>query len=619
MLAQALAGHAVQLIHHGGHLSHGLVPTNATSADVELALALGRRAKHCDAEAVRLCATASIEIINEVNGRLFDARLYMQALARKVRYVVHEKKLMDEHAAERALAEIVPPAGPDPRNALPADSILGRLARNQQALERVGQEPLPASEKLAKLRRLRLELLELLESPEAPRNPHGRLPYYHTLFCAVSGNPEEYTATAESVLQHGDAPVMLLEFGLFLCVNGWEKDLGLCKRWLAIADNIVALVAAKTVPEGNRLRESATYYRYLNLRLHPQLGFQPVRPWTDARVLVDARQQSLVRVLGPILDGRQLYVLGVERKNNEPDRLHLLRGSLDEGRFATVAGIEATGIPWSGVMFSPILVVNTPVIPTVLDERFYYAGVNGVFLFPRAGGAVRHLTEADGLPNRSVQALAVLGGTLFIALGESGYLVAYDLETKQCDVLASSRRRSKQSPFDDGGPFAIPFMVADPPRKRIVFLIDGGGLWEWSVVSRQFRQVANNGFRVWPRLSVTTLPPDRILLAARENRCMFDLSNNKLLEPPRILTGAYPPLLPLNGWVWSACPWGRITSDGQRQEFFAPLRGPDKLGDFFYPYETILPVGTGAQLIVGDQSTFWLLTLPDKPDPKETR
>jgi hypothetical protein len=88
-----------------------------------------------------------------------------------------------------------------------------------------------------------------------------------------------------------------------------------------------------------------------------------------------------------------------------------------------------------------------------------------------------------------------------------------------------------------------------------------------------------------------------------------DQTNNLLSSRPRLF---YAPLMVCGDWLWSASPWGRVSLDGQKQETFAPLRGDSGIGDLFYPSECLQTVGDGHQILVGDQYTLWLLTLPKK-------
>ena len=75
------------------------------------------------------------------------------------------------------------------------------------------------------------------------------------------------------------------------------------------------------------------------------------------------------------------------------------------------------------------------------------------------------------MPN--FHAFTLLGGKLYGGIGEldqDGMFVSYDLKTSKIQVLASSRRKQKQSPLDDTAPFSIIISIwPDPPRDRVVF------------------------------------------------------------------------------------------------------------------------------------------------------
>src|SRR5207237_6006048 len=96
----------------------------------------------------------------------------------------------------------------------------------------------------------------------------------------------------------------------------------------------------------------------------------------------------------------------------------------------------------------------------------------------------------------NITALALLDEKLYVGL-KDGYFVAFDPDGEHCTVLASSQRKEKLTPFDDGAAFSIPYLVADLPRRRVLFILYQGtpssanrtdGLWEYSAKSQMFTQ-----------------------------------------------------------------------------------------------------------------------------------
>ena len=198
----------------------------------------------------------------------------------------------------------------------------------------------------------------------------------------------------------------------------------------------------------------------------------PLPPaWREARQLVDlaGAKNGLAQIFRPVIQGDYVYAAGYGM--NEADGgqfLQLLRIPLKGGTVEPV---------------SQIAVTNVGAVAACVDENNYYLGTSqGVYIFPKPGGKVQHIDQNDGLPSDQVTALDCLNGKLYVGLGESGYLVSYDWQKHQCEVLCSPRRREQLSPFDNGSPMGISIIVADESKHQIVFLADqggGGGDW-WS-------------------------------------------------------------------------------------------------------------------------------------------
>src|SRR5262249_47796332 len=140
----------------------------------------------------------------------------------------------------------------------------------------------------------------------------------------------------------------------------------------------------------------------------------------------------------------------------------------------------------------PVLnyVVELYLSSTCMADGQIYVGTrgHGVYAFDIKTKAARRVDHRAKLPSPSVDALAGLDGKVFAVL-DGGYLVAFGSDSDTCDVLASSRRKDKQSPFDDAGePFKVRLMFADPDRHRILFIpahiksssTMGHGIWEYN-------------------------------------------------------------------------------------------------------------------------------------------
>ena len=86
----------------------------------------------------------------------------------------------------------------------------------------------------------------------------------------------------------------------------------------------------------------------------------------------------------------------------------------------------------------------------------------GILAFDREGkGAGYSITTKLELPANKIQSCIAIDGKIYAGL-EGGYLVEIDPQAQRFETLASSRRKEKLSPFDDGEAFRIPYFFADP-------------------------------------------------------------------------------------------------------------------------------------------------------------
>ncbi|MGD1086349.1 MAG: hypothetical protein ABSA47_16555 [Verrucomicrobiota bacterium] len=212
-------------------------------------------------------------------------------------------------------------------------------------------------------------------------------------------------------------------------------------------------------------KQRAIAENYLDGITKPQLPSLPPA-WREVRQLIDlaGAKQGLTQLFRPVVQGDMAYAAGFGADETDGSHfLQLVRVSLKGGAIEPLARIAVTNI--------------APQVASA-DKNNYYLGTSqGIFVFPTSGGTGRRVDQNDGLPSDQVTALDCLDGKLYIGLGESGYLVSYDLKTRQSEVLCSARRREQLSPFDNGSPLKVILIVADETQHRIVFLTDqeGGG------------------------------------------------------------------------------------------------------------------------------------------------
>jgi len=91
-------------------------------------------------------------------------------------------------------------------------------------------------------------------------------------------------------------------------------------------------------------------------------------------------------------------------------------------------------------------------------------------------------------------------------------------------VLASNVRRDRKSPLDDGTAFTIRGLIPDPPRHRLIVVVqrfepkqEVNGIWEYQPARGQWKQlvpmrlrlVANEGTGYGSPETVTSVSPAR--------------------------------------------------------------------------------------------------------------
>ena len=372
--------------------------------------------------------------------------------------------------------------------------------------------------------------------------------------------------------------------------------------------------------EQTRLRSHLMTVRQELLSKHPELATTPVHvPWSKATRIFDvAQHQGLSDLVGRTIVGDVVYgfCLQFERARGH---LRLIRVPLKGGRVELLSQLEL-GLP--AAKPEPYERPHFVTGVCVADGSIYIATKGaGIVEFPLDKRVPRRIGVEDGLPSDKVTCVAVLEGKLYAGVGD-GYLISYDLDTRRCDVLASSRRKQKLSPFDDQPPFRVPAMVADPLRKRIVFVI-GKGLWQLTPADGKMTQVidliaADTG-RSEPKLdgsSIDWASPrrgDRLLISNVFRVMEIDLTRDRatLIHSPE--SGIFsnpPPHLLVHGWLWSGESFARLSLDKRE---FQRLPSPDKGPARFRSNVSLDLINDGRQILAGDAWSLWLLDLSDSP------
>ena len=249
-------------------------------------------------------------------------------------------------------------------------------------------------------------------------------------------------------------------------------------------------------------------------------------------------------------------------------------------------------------------------------------------MLPLDGTAGRVL-NLEPFPGASVQGAVEIDSKLYVALAfaylnaepQRSWLVSFDLKSDGCETLASSDREEHLSPFDDGEPWATPFMLADPPRHRILFLATAKdleaprrGLWEYDVAAKHFRQFRMMEYVGYPasrstEIRGTPVVNGRFLLKDGPESIVYDLATDRVVIGRE---SELAPLLPLpdpapvyfSQWI---ARYGRYRQgDGTLDQRTGSCRALWRLPAGMPPFARILP---GGKLLTGDETGLWLLTL----------
>ncbi len=386
---------------------------------------------------------------------------------------------------------------------------------------------------------------------------------------------------------------------------------------------------------------------------NPSAGPATVVPWSKVMTLIDVQPNTkgILWLQRPVVHEGSVYTAAVRMEEmGTKFALQLLRltpGKLErwEGkplavtlRLPATTGLPTTGPNRHGLNFGSAAHIH--------QDR-YYLGTkgHGIFVFPFDNGPPERISTADGLPSNSVQALVCHEGRLYACLGEpfrESYVVAWDLKTRKCDVLASSNREEKRSPFDHGAPIQASVMLADPARGRILLVAFGNagdsplnGLWTLDIKSSEWK-------RLLPLQLIdrslygpqTRVEGDRLIFNGAVGNLVYDLakSGTQLLfdgkvsldvNQPKSLMGqlgtspAYkitkdeflnvrPPHTLVDGWVWGAAPFSRRRFDSSKVEYLPPLRNGRQ---YFFPTECLQLFRGDREVLVGDAFGIWLVTL----------
>jgi hypothetical protein len=488
----------------------------------------------------------------------------------------------------------------------------------------------------------RNDTLHALHNPSEPAPQVVVVAYYDFLSVLFFNNGLDFRAAKANQVEKFDAWESMLDFNIVVAsviTRYGEDDVepDFVARKLALIDRTVPMIDDSSVPvEGGFRRNLKEFLVNSRSKLLEKLGKQTNKvelPAERVQTLVDISDlKGVAEIYLPTIAGMDVYAIALSHESHwsrkgEKQSLRLLRVPLSGGEPQLL-----------GQTPNSLRIDIHPITGCQVGPKEVYAATRdqGLYAFPRDGGAPRRIDDKE-YPSECFESLAYYDGRLYAGL-VGGYLVSIDPATGKYDVLASSRRRERASPFDDGKVFNVPYLAADTKRQRLVFLLHQGptdpalpnGLWSWDPLKKEFKRLLETGGREWG-LSGNPIAGDHLLLSNGRMTADVDLATDKFSVLWAATNPGYPtsngPLLHTrdalcqesfqvsgpqmfrNGILWSAAPFARMSVADKKQEVFpAPERKKSlRTG----PYTTLLSAGEN-DILVGSTTAIWLIALRSK-------
>ena len=381
-------------------------------------------------------------------------------------------------------------------------------------------------------------------------------------------------------------------------------------------------------------------------------------PWSKPIRLFDVSQfPELDAFLHVLVDGDTVYGLGIRNRNQNgaPPLLvdvYLVRASLTDGEARIVNHGILTNFVSGPASFIPHVELDHSNLMLLVNNQ-PSKGSRGVFAMSVDGKSVVRIDEKWNLPNQEIDCFTVLGNQMFIGL--QGYLVQCDLDSKQTEVLASSRRADKRTELDNGELFKTRFMIPDPKRGRIIVGVDPSDadhdfhttLWSFTITSGQLTNLVS--FRHNYHTGVANrLDGDSVVISDPFGTAAFHLDTGRMemfgtigaaysravKENDQMVLGLFRngnwgegwgrgPMFIRDGYIWSAS--ARFSLAGKQVEFFPVIRPPvqDASKSSLNPHIStgnpatpqfpfcFVPIANSRNLLLGAAAGAWLLPLSE--------
>ncbi|MDA1164294.1 MAG: hypothetical protein O3B13_14455 [Planctomycetota bacterium] len=370
------------------------------------------------------------------------------------------------------------------------------------------------------------------------------------------------------------------------------------------------------------------------------------REWLSKRQVVAVEDVSGVDYLIiPMMTKTSVLSLGISHSTT-PCRIALVESLLagnTPSRVINKAEFTSTFISYRGLGLKCIRgVCRTD------DAVFVATSEKGIVRLPIDGSPATWITTESGLLSDYTHGIAMLNGRLIVASGDLGsdgyvlgkemYLQSLNIEDGTHEVIVSTRRKDRQSPFDDGPLFEVNSLTPDPERGRLLMMIQvqhrpgesgvdsNTGLWEYSPKTG-FLQLAH-GFMHFRDGFADSFPDDsrtgKMVLTDRNGVMSIRLADdkvdwiyrmNRVVAQNRIQSDARykGPFALTDDSLWTFEPLGRLNVQTRQFERFADPADPERLGfnRLFGRWSQFLRVlPDREEMLYVDGKSIWLLGIP---------
>ncbi len=444
---------------------------------------------------------------------------------------------------------------------------------------------------------------------------------------------DAYADISEYMLDHKDVPGWVMAS---LIGRNLIKDRG------KLSSNLQVLYRFQEMYEGpnHRLFHDPTKYlprqfkhfETMILQIDPTLAKQKLEaPWDKVITLAEARKIPDTSRLytGVRHDDHVYFLAGVQDPAPKTQvYLQLLRAGLDGGEIQALGRLPITPRDFDGQSPRYDFAYDDCVIQGLVHGKHFIAGTarDGIFIFPLDGGVPARIGDKEGLPALEVNRMTALDNQVIASLN-GGYLVRIDLATQRVEVLASSRRTNKLSPFDNDQPFYIRSLVPDSARQRVLFTVGvlgtfkhpSIGMWEYNLKTRAFKKHLPTG-----TFNFSSFHANEVYMEQYQQEWLarYDLAKDQFTllqgktpdgmakqEPlglPKDFTAKFPRHLYHAGYVWDSWEFNRRSLQNGKEQFLPhPARGYTTM---IFVRECLEP-GRAGELLVGDKRGLYVVHL----------